>query len=373
MRKIPLILIVIIFAPLIAIAEDGSFKTVRGNIYSAGGSIAITEDASNDIVAAGGNVVINGDAGNGILAAGGSVLLSGKTGGDARVAGGSVTISGEIGGEAVAAGGRIHLLPDAGIKSDLIAAGGDVVIDGTIGGGAKIIGGTVLITGTIQNDVEIKAREVVIARNAVLKGRLRYEAPQEARLERGAVIAGEKVFIKREFGQPRQDFVRMLWIGWVVKVIAVLAAALAVFFALREKTVEVTGLAVNRFANETLIGFIVLVAVPAAVLVLFMTVIGWVLGLAGIFLYIAFVMVSGVFGALVFTRLMSGYLFKKEPSFTWPVILLGVLIHQVIGLVPFLGWVFKFVFFLAALGALSHLVAKALKGKHTSVSGAASA
>ena len=95
------------------------------------------------------------------------------------------------------------------------------------------------------------------------------------------------------------------------------------------------------------------VAVPAVVLVLFITVLGWFLGLMLVFLYIAFLLLSSVFGALTFTRLIAGAVLKKT-MLSWPLILAGVPIYQVLGIIPFFGGLFKFVFFLAALGALSH-------------------
>lgn len=349
-------LAVLVLAPLIAEAQGLSFKTERGNSYSAGGNVNVAESAPNDIVAAAGHLIITGNAGNELLAAGGSLVIAGKTGGDARVAGGNITVSGEIGGEAVFAGGTINLLPKSVIGNDLIAASGNLTIEGAVRGGAKIIGHDVLINGTINRDVEVKADRLIIGKNAVIKGDLRYQAPREARTEQGAVISGKTTFTQTEFEPPRAGFIRFLWVFWLVKLIAVMTAALIIYFTMKEKVSELTTVALNRFGRETLTGFIVLIVVPAAILLAFITVIGSVLGLLSLFFYIAFVILSAVLGSLVFTRLLTGYLFKKETSLTWPLILLGVLVYQVIGLIPFFGWMLKFLFFLSALGALSHLI-----------------
>lgn len=346
----------LVLAPLMAAAEGLSFKTERGNLYSAGGSVAVVENASNDIVAAAGHLVISGNAGNELLAAGGSIMISGTAGGDARIAGGNIILSGEIGGEAVFAGGSIHLLPRSFIKHDLIAAAGDFTVEGTIQGETRIIGNEVLINGTISRDAEIKADRLIIGKNAVIKGNLRYQAPREARVEQGAVISGKTTYTQTGFEPPRETFIRILWVFWVVKVIAGMTAALVMYFSLKDKISELTTVALNRFGRETLTGFIVLIVVPAAILLLFMSVIGSALGLISLFLYIAVIFLSGVLGSLVFTRLLTGYLFRNQASLAWPLILLGVLMYQVIGLVPLLGWIIKFVFFLSALGALSRLV-----------------
>lgn len=352
-----LFLMIIVVLPLTAIAANGlPFNTARGNIYSAGCSNTVTENAANDIVAAGCNVVISGNAGNEVLAAGGSVSLLGKTGGDVRVAGGNVTIDTVVGGEALLAGGHILLQPRTVIRNGLFAAGGDINIEGTIYGHTRIMGGTVSINGTVNNDIEIKAQRLIIGNKAVINGNLRYSAPQEAAIAQGAAINGETVFTHMRVAPHREKLAHFIWIWWLIKLIAVATAALVIYFLLTKKTEEFTALALDRFARELLTGFIVLVTIPALVLILFITGVGALLGIIGAFLYVSFIMLSGVLGAVVFSGLLRRYAFKKAFAVTWSLILLGVFVYQVFGLIPVLGWIFKFVFFLSALGSLSHLI-----------------
>ncbi len=346
----------VVISPLAANADGISFNTARGNVYRSGGSVDVTESASNDIVAAGGNVIITGDAGNEILAAGGTVLLLGKTGGDARIAGGNVTIDNEIGGEAVIAGGRIKLLPRSTVKNDLLAAASDISVDGTLAGDARIIGSNVTINGVLNKDAYIRAQHLVIGKNALINGDLHYESPEEARIEPGAVIKGMKIFTRKEPEPRHPKLWRFFWVWWVVKLFAVEAAALAIYFALRKQTEESVGLALSRFGYGMIAGFIALVVIPAAILILFLTIVGWLLGAIGLFFYVAFLVLSSVLGAIVFSGLAGRYVIRKEPSLDWRVIVLGVFLYQIIGLTPLLGWVFKFVFFLSALGALSRLM-----------------
>ncbi len=343
-------------SPLVANADGLFFKTARGNEYASGGSVDVLEDASNDIVAAGGNVIITGNAGNEVLAAGGTVLLLGKVSGDARVAGGNVTIDNEIGGEAVVAGGRVRLLPRSAVKSDLFAAGGDIRVDGALEGNARIIGRQVTINGVVNKDVSIRAERVVIGKNALISGDLRYESPEEARIEPGAVIKGMKIFTQKEPVPSHRKFRRFFWAWWIIKLFAFEAAALVLYFSLKKKIEEFTVLALKRYGYGMLIGFIVLVVIPVAVLVLFMTLVGWILGVIGLFFYLAFLFLSSILGAVVFSALLGRYAIKKEPSPTWPTILLGVFLYQIIGLIPVLGWIFKFAFILLALGMLSHVI-----------------
>ncbi|OGW38587.1 MAG: hypothetical protein A2010_07410 [Nitrospirae bacterium GWD2_57_9] len=350
-----------LFAPLVAGADGITFETERGNIYAAGSSIDVAKRASHDIVAAGGQVVISGSADNEVLAAGGSVLLSGRTGGDARLAGGTITVMNQIGGEAVLAGGKITLTPDGQIGSGLIAAAGEITIEGAIGGTARIIGKTVTINGTIDKDAVIRAERLIIGKNGIIKGNLRYEAPEEARIAQGAVISGTTLFTRTEPVRLGEKGAAFLGIWWVVKVIAFMAAALVIHAAFPDKTRELTALSVNRFGQGLITGLIVLATVPVTVLLLFMTVIGWLIALPVLFFYMAFVALSTVLGALVFTRWAGGYVLRNKDPLSSPMILAGVLVYQVLGLIPLLGWIFKLVFLLCALGSLSHLTYRDLK------------
>lgn len=337
-------------------AQGVSHTTSKGNAYYAGGDLNISESYTGDIFAAGGNVSITGGAADDVLAAGGTVRLSGKVGGDARIAGGNVSIEKEIGGEAMIAGGNVRLLPGADVKGDLIAAAGDIAVEGNIGGSVRISGGNVAINGAVDKGVEVKAGRLIIGKNAVISGDLRYESPQEAVIEHGAVIKGEKIFKPREYARPLKKLMVLLWVWWFVKLFAVATAALVINFAMRKRTEEFTAFALSRFGRETLTGFVLLLMIPVAILILFATVLGALLGLIGVFAYIALITPAIVFGALVFSRLVGRYVFKKEQFLTWPVILLGVFLYEILGLIPVLGWLMKFVFFLSALGTCSHFI-----------------
>jgi cytoskeletal protein CcmA (bactofilin family) len=355
-QRVFLALIALVLFPLNAHADGVSFKTSRGNAYYAGSNVNVVETVPGDIVAAGRNVIITGNAGDDVLAAGGTVDISGKAGGDARIAGGNVTVNSEIGGEAVIAGGHIKLLPGANIRYDLLAAAGNVTIEGTIGGIARINAGTVTMNGTVNKDVEVRTGQLVIGRNAVINGNLRYEAPRKAQIDQGAVIKGQTIFTSKDYMSHKKRLRSLMGFWWIVKLLATAAAALVIYFSLRKRTEEFAALALNRFGSELLIGFILLIVIPAAILILFISVVGWLLGLIGLFFYIAFIVLSVVLGAVVFSGLIGKYLFKKEQYVTWPMILLGVFIYQIVGLVPVLGWLVTFAFFLSGMGAFSHLI-----------------
>ena len=178
------------------------------------------DDARNDIVAAGGDVSISGNAANEVLAVGGSLVLSGRTGGDARLAGGNVTVAGAIEGEAVLAGGKVHLLPKGSDRKRSDRCGWRHHDRG----GRRRQRTSLRGQGPDQRDdcrrPGYKSGPYRIGRNAKIGGNLRYEAPQEATIEQGAVIAGQKIFRQAEYERPRKRIMAFLGALWLMKLLA---------------------------------------------------------------------------------------------------------------------------------------------------------
>ena len=56
------------------------------------------------------------------------------------------------------------------------------------------------------------------------------------------------------------------------------------------------------------------------------------------------------------------YIFKKEEyELNWWIIVLGVFVFGLIMLIPFIGWLFKFIVFLATFGSLSAYIVSKFK------------
>ena len=99
-----------------------------------------------------------------------------------------------------------------------------------------------------------------------------------------------------------------------------------------------------------------LIVLPAAALLCFITVIGIPIGLMGLLAYLLLFVFSSVYAVVVIGGLLQKALLKKpSPEASWKTALLGVTVYTVAGPIPFVGWLFKFAFFLAALGAISRI------------------
>lgn len=297
-----------------------------------------------------------------LAAAGGDIEIYGAVGDDIRAAGGKLAVSGQAGGEAVLAGGEVTLTPGASVTRDLVAAGKTVNVQGKVGGGARIYAGKVFINGTVNEGVLVRAGELVIGKEAVIGGNLVYESREEARIAEGAAIKGNIIYRAPGRAAPgRWAWLLALW--WLVKTLAVLASALVFYAVFRDRLAAFSDGVFGGFWLKVLAGFLVLVAMPVAAVLLFMTVIGWYLAVITLFAWLALLFVSGVLGAVLFSALFAKAVLKKGYALGWGIIIGGVLIFSVLGAVPFAGWLFRLIFALAGLGGLWGMVYRILRGR----------
>jgi len=363
MKKIFFIAILaILIIPLgawAAIRQDQNFSlgkndVINKNLYAGGGTVNILGEAKQDVIVGGGTIIMSGTVGQDLAAAGGNIMVDGIIGDDARIAGGNLSIGGKIGGELLAAGGQISLNSGLDVKGNTTLAGGSLLIDGVLGGDLAAYGGSVRIDGKIAGNVKVEAsQKLVIGSSAVISGNLDYKAPEKLTIEDGAKINGKVTFNEIQAQQAKKGLWGIWWLAWLVGLAIFLTAALVVYFLFRKKLEEAVSYTLANFGKETLRGFIILVVLPIAAIVSFVTVIGAMLGGAGILLYILMGVFTSIFAPMVFGTLIFRLILKKpEFALDWRSVVTGVVLLRIIHVIPYVGWIFWFIFFLAAFGAL---------------------
>ena len=366
MKKIFLVvalsLLVMPLAALAAIRQDPNFtlgknEVVNKNLYTGGSSVNIQGKAERDVFIGGGTISVLGEVGNDLAAAGGNLMIDGNIGDDARLAGGNISVNGKIGGELLVAAGQISLNSGLEVGGDTMLAGGSLLVDGIFHGNLTALGDSVRIDGKIAGNVKVKTdKKLIIGSQAEISGNLDYTASEKLSVQDSAKVKGKVTFnelkvIKAE--KAKKGFLGMWGIGWLVGLMIYLTAALVALFLLRKKLEKAVSYALANFGKETLRGFIILVVLPVAIVISFVTVIGVMLGGTGILLYI----LMSVFGSILASILLGSLIFRlilKKPDFTadWRSVVVGGVALKIIQLIPLVGWIFTFVFFLAAFGTL---------------------
>ena len=303
-----------LFIPVVALAatylnevnvEAG--KTIEGNLYLAGKNPSIAGTINGDLFSAGGNVDMTGKVINDAMLAGGDVKVNGDVGGDLRAAGGTITVNGVVGGEAMLFAGDIVLGPKAVITGDLVANGGTVTVDPS----AKISGKQIINRG---EDASATGKD--------------------------AKVDYWNLYILPEI--------------WAIVGLLIVAAGLGLIEkGQRVERVINRGILEGSAGMNVLYGFAVLILVPVAAIMLMASGVGALMAIIILLLYVALILISSVFGGLIFGALMQSVYEKKSPiNFHWAWMLGGVTVSHLLTLVPYVGWIFGLVFFLLAMGTL---------------------
>lgn len=381
MKKIIAALGIIIMAfPALVLAgnfQSGSASTVargesiQGNLYSAGGNVSILGNVEEgDLYTAGGNVTVAGNVSNDLVAVGGTVNILGDVGDDLRVAGGNVTIGSKIDGELMAAGGQINIVPGTEIMGMAKIGGGDIVLDGTFNDGIQAAGETITINGSIKGNADITAtKKLVVNEGASIEGDLNYKSPVAAEISTGASIGGKSNFQETTFPRDGRKnmtdgkFFSFLGAWWFAQSLMLFIAALLLVHFYRRRLSDMVERAASNFGKETLRGLLVFLLVPALVFILAVSILFFLPAFFILAIYAALLVFASIFKPIMVGSWTYRKIYKaQEFRLDWKTVFLGVLIVQVFRYIPFVGWLFDLVVFMAALGTASFFIWKFLKG-----------
>jgi cytoskeletal protein CcmA (bactofilin family) len=315
-------------------------KAVKGDVFLAGCSIDIDAAVDGDALVAGGNVRIGAPIGQTLYAAGGQLTVNANVGRNARIA-----------------GGQVELGPRSQVGGNVTVGGGEVRINGTVKGYVRAAGGKVLINGPVEGDVVATSGEVELGPNARISGQLRYASRDEITRDAAAQVQGGIERMQIEGGWPVPDRAERsvgrrggwVWSIGLMAIAALLVAALPDFCARVAETLR------SRTAMSLLLGFIALVCIPAAALILLFTIIGVPLALMTVALYLALLLAGYVstgigVGEWVLTR------FKPDRAGAkwWRIgaAVLGMLAISLLGRLPYVGGLVVLIALLLGLGAL---------------------
>ncbi len=333
----------------------GKNKTISDNLYTAGSNVILSGKVEGDVLAAGGTILFTGEARDDLMAAGGTVSLLGLVGGDLRAAGGTVMVGGTMTGEAVIAGGQVNVSEEATFAKSVILAGGMVTFSGATANGLQIYGDEAVINGKVTGDVYAQVRKLTLGPSAEIQGSLSYEAMEEAAFDPAAIVKGKVDFKRIEGWQTEREdaFWAIFWGMWLSKLLSILVVGLLLYFVLRRQTGEFVKKNLKEFGWDLLRGLAIAICLPIVAVISFFTIIGAVLGVGSLLLYFFLMVLCSALAGMALGSLVWKLLAReKEYPFNWKTVLLGIVLMSLLRLIPFVGWAFLCIFFLAAFGGL---------------------
>lgn len=344
-------------------AEEGpEAKDFRlGNdAFHAGSTVVHAAPGADDLFMAGETVRVEAPVEGSAHLAGRRIELDAGIGGGLYAAGMDLDLRGAVEGDATVSGYTIELREP--VAGDLRAWGANVTIAAPVGGNALIGGDQVEIDGVIAGDVHLSGREIGFGPEARIEGALTLVAEKPDRIEvPEAVIAPERITREvAEYGPhgkgPMQE------VGWgavILKLIGgiVLTAALAALIAgiWPGQMAQMRHMMLEHTLRALGFGFVGLSSLIGATVLLAMTVIGlivapaaavaaFLLGAAG---YIIAVYAFGVGLLKLFGRDVPENLRQRALAAA-----VGAVVAGLIGLIPFLGWLFVLALSVSGAGVL---------------------
>lgn len=338
-------------------------RRLGSDTFVFGGSLRVDEPVPGDLFAAGGNVDVDVPVGGDAVLAGGNVRVNAGVGQNLYAAGGRLTVDAPVGRNLRAGGGQIDVGPKGTVAGNVTVGGGQVSLRGAVKGAISVSGGRVLIDAPVDGDVVSYAGQLRLGPNARVAGALRHRGGLErdpaaqvaGAVEavpppgRGAAGARDAAPEGSRWGGPG-----WFWTAGVMLLAAVLVAALP------GTSRRVAELLRARVGPSLLWGFIAVVCIPVAALLLAATLIGLPLALLALLLYAALLLVGYAASGVAIGQWALLRTWPDAAGRTgWRIAsaMAAVLALALLSSVPFVGALVALLAVLAGCGAIALLFA----------------
>jgi len=352
----------LIAGPALAAADAAPMaQSMGGDVFVARGSVSVNQPVAGDLLVAGGDVDVDAAVAGDVLAVGGKLRLGADIGRSLYATAGQLSINARVARHVRAAGGQIELGPKADIGGNLSLFNGQSRLQGLVRGDVRSAGGRLLIDGEVGGDVLAFNAKVELGPHARIAGKLRYRSDEELVRDPQAQVSGGIEIIQvppakgaHGAAEARRDkaghgAASAVWTLGLVAMAAVLLLTLPAFSATVAATLR------QRPGASLLLGFAWLVCLPAAAIVLCITLIGVPLALLLLAVYAAsvplgYVSAGVALGDWTLQRWLPGR--AGQLPMRLAASAAALLVLALLGAVPWLGAAVGWLALIAGLGAL---------------------
>lgn len=320
---------------------------VTGDVFAAGLDVTVVKDVHEDVALVGNKVEVVGD-----------VM------GDARIVAGNVTISGTISGDLVIFGGQVTVEQKAVIEGDVYIFADKVGIAGLVSGDISIHAASVTLSGKAVGSLNVRVSdELVLLPSASLSGDLNYSAPDELEIPDGAIIKGsvlkktEALAIDLSVSEAIAGMFSFIGVWAPLQLLSLLLASVLLYLLFPHFGHDVGVRAVERPVVSFLIGLGFLVIGGVLLIVLALTLVGYLSAWALLLVYLLASMVGMLYRPII-VAVLAARIFSKQKdadiSLKW--VAFGVLIIVLLGLIRYAGITVNLLLWVIAIGSLVELL-----------------
>ena len=282
---------------------------IRGPLFVSGNNLSVDANVDGDVFAAGSSININGNVTGDVIAAGNTIVINGTVNGDIRTAGNNIDISGPVGGSITGAANSITLRDSSQVTRDVMMFGNSVTLRGPVQGQVMGSSNQFYLQGPVGGDVKIwDVQNLVIGPAAAVKGSISYRSAKPAQIDPAAQIGAINQLAPAVPPQTRMPDQIPYAVGWTGTIIMVIAGFIiwGIFYLLFPQLFPRSGQGgYGSFLAKLGWGFLTLLVVPLAVIMIFITVVGIPLALLLLFLYILVLSLAKILVADYLVRILA--------------------------------------------------------------------
>ncbi len=310
--------------------------------------IDVAGNIKGDLMVVGDVVIISGTVEGNVIAFARRLDVTGTVGGSLLGAATVVNVSGRVARNMLAAGSNVNLGKSAEIGGNTIAAAGESVIEGKTQRDLVSASGVLDLRGEIGRNVHFTGGQLALGGSSRVGGNLgaRVGKEENVRVAAGAVIAGKKnITLNRAAPRPSRYLSVSYYVWQIVRIIAAFVTGL-LLFKLLPALVPTHIHSGMDWLKAGGIGFITLVTVPVAFIILAVTIIGLPVALLSLALWGASIYLSKI----VVAEFVGRSILKTRSAIS---LLAGLVLVVVAVNLPWIGGLINFLLILLGLGALA--------------------
>ncbi len=327
----------------------GPGEIIDDSLAAAGEAVEVDGIVTGNLLAAGRSVLVRGTVKGDLVAAANRIEIEGTVEGNVFAGADTVIVRGSVGRSVHAAADTLRLESSGRVEDDLLGFAGVVDLDGRVGRDLTAFARLVNLRGQVGRNASTGARRVHLEAPAKIGGSLTARVRDAADLEvdQGATVSGKtetRIEPKARSRYLRAGFYvwQLVWLGGAFLIGLALHLLVPGFLPAR----PADGAILLRAAG---LGFVALVAVPVAAVVLMLTLVGLPAGLivAGFWLlglYLSQILVAALLGRSILHRT------DALPAAFAPVLLVGLACVTVAVNLPYLGPLARLLVLVLGLG-----------------------
>ncbi|MDP3956151.1 MAG: hypothetical protein Q8Q18_02820 [bacterium] len=332
------------------------------DLYIFNDRVSVTTAVGGDLTTSAGEIYINAPIESDLLALAGTVFVLAPVADDLRIVGGQVIVGGEVGGDAVIVGGRIDIQKEAMILGDVYLFGGEIFLDGEVLGNVTMRGGSVHFGGKVHGNVIITASTALdIVDEATIDGDLEYSHRKELDIE-DSVVAGVLTYNKEiiqgssiSSGNVLSGILSAVGALTPLKILALLISALMLFWLAPTFASDVAERAYRSPVRSFGIGFVIMVVSIPVMLLLLMSIVGYMLSWLIFIVYILLLLVGVLYRPIVIGGMLNLYRANESLHMSPWFVALGVVIQLGVFRIPYIGLTAGIVLWAITIGAVGEL------------------